>query len=148
MEKYGILDDHMFYNRDLSFAKGIMRMTKGRGVDVVLNSLAGEALRETWHCIATFGRFIKWGKKDMVGNTGLDMALFLRNVTFSSVNLYGIYEHIIPLASRIFENVMSLMRQGIIQAVQPITIDKYSQMEDAFRFMQAGKHVGKVIGIV
>lgn len=145
IEQYGIPDDHIFYSRDLSFAKGIMRMTNGRGVDVVLNSLAGEALRETWHCIAMFGRFIELGKKDMVGNTGLDMAPFLRNVTFSSVNLYGMYSHNISLASKIFEEVMSLMRQGIIRVVTPIKIYGYSQMEDAFRFMQAGKHVGKIV---
>lgn len=145
VEQYGIPEDHIFNSRDLSFSKGIMRMTKGRGVDVVLNSLVGEALRETWHCIAMFGRFIELGKKDMVGNTGLDMAPFLRNVTFSSVNLYGIYRHNIPLASKIFDEVMSLMRQGIIRVVKPIKIYNYSEMEDAFRFMQAGKHVGKIV---
>ena len=120
-----------------------MRMTKGRGVDVVLNSLAGEALRETWYCIAMFGRFIELRKKDMAGNTGLDMAPFLRNVTFSSVNLYEMYRYNILLASKIFEEVMSLMRQGIIRVVTPIMIYKYSEIEDAFRSMQAGKHVGK-----
>lgn len=145
IEQYGIPDDHIFYSHDLGFVKGIMRMTDGRGVDVVLNSLAGEALRETWHCIAMFGRFVELGKKDMVGNTGLDMAPFLRNVTFSSVNLYGIYRQNILLASKIFEEVMSLMRQGIIREVTPIKIYKFSEMEDAFRFMQAGKHVGKIV---
>ncbi len=59
------------------------------------------------------------------------MAPFLRNVTFSSVNLYEIYQHDILLASKIFEHVMSLMRQSIVQ-VKPITIYKYSQMKDPF----------------
>ena len=35
-----VAEDHIFYNRDTSFAKGMMRMTKGRGVDDVINSLA------------------------------------------------------------------------------------------------------------
>ena len=120
-------------------------MTNGRRVDVVLNSLSGEALRETWHCIAMFGRFVELGKKDMVGNTGLDMAPFLRNVTFSFVNLYGIYRQKILLTSKIFEEVMSFMCQGIIREVTPIKIYKFSEMEDAFRFMQAGKHAGKIV---
>ena len=51
-DTYGISDDHIFNSRDVSFAKGIKRMTRGQGVDVVLNSLSGEALRQTWHCIA------------------------------------------------------------------------------------------------
>lgn len=65
IDTYGIEADHVFNSRDLSFAKGIKRMTGGRGVDVVLNSLAGEALRQTWHCVAPFGRFIEIGKRDV-----------------------------------------------------------------------------------
>ena len=65
MEHYNIAEDHIFNSRDDSFAKGVMRMTKEKGVDVVLNSLAGEALRKSWHCIARFGRFIEMGQKDI-----------------------------------------------------------------------------------
>lgn len=145
MDTYGIPDDHIFYSRDLSFAKGIMRMTGGKGVDVVLNSLAGEALRQSWHCLAFCGRFIELGKKDIVGNTGLDMEPFMRNVTFSSVNLLGIYRSNIQLAARIFEDVMRLVYQGVAKAVHPITLFDYSQTENAFRFMQTGKHLGKIV---
>lgn len=65
MEKYGIAEDHIFNSRDLSFAEGIKRMTNGKGVDVVLNSLAGEALRQSWLSLAWFGRFVELGKKDI-----------------------------------------------------------------------------------
>ncbi|TKW53678.1 Lovastatin diketide synthase LovF [Colletotrichum tanaceti] len=58
-----------------------------KGVDVVLNSLAGEALRLSWRCIARFGRFVELGQRDIVGNAGLVMAPFLRNVSFHSVNM-------------------------------------------------------------
>ena len=85
-EELGIPSDHVFNSRDLSFTKGVLRLTHGRGVDVVLNSLSGEALRKTWECIATYGRFIEVGKKDILGNSGLDMKPFLTNATFASVN--------------------------------------------------------------
>ena len=52
MDLYGIPEDHIFYSRNTTFAQGIMRTTKGRGVDVVLNSLAGDGLRASWECIA------------------------------------------------------------------------------------------------
>lgn len=48
MATYNIPDDHIFYSRDTSFAQGIKYITKGCGVDVVLNFLAGEELRATW----------------------------------------------------------------------------------------------------
>ena len=45
---YGIPDDNIFSSRNTTFAQGINRMTNGRGVDVVLNSLAGENLHKSW----------------------------------------------------------------------------------------------------
>ncbi|KAF7595519.1 hypothetical protein BBP40_005855 [Aspergillus hancockii] len=69
-EKYGIAEDHIFNSRDTQFAQGVMRMTNNRGVDVVLNSLAGEPLRQSWHCIAWFGRFVEMGQKDIGKHVG------------------------------------------------------------------------------
>lgn len=145
ISQYDIPEDHIFDSRNLSFARGIKRMTQGRGVDVVLNSLAGEALRETWHCLAMFGRFVEIGKKDIVGNTGLDMAPFMNNLSFACVNLVGIYRHNIPLASRLLSDVMDLVHQGVIRPITPITVYPYSQIESAFKLMQLGKHVGKIV---
>lgn len=76
MTQYGIPEDHIFSSRDTSFAKGIMRATSGKGVDAVLNSLAGEALRLSWHCLAKFGRFLEIGKADLFANTGTRLFWF------------------------------------------------------------------------
>ena len=65
VDHFGIDEDHIFNSRDDSFVSGVMRMTNDKGVNVVLNSLAGEALRRSWHCIAWFGRFVEMGKKDI-----------------------------------------------------------------------------------
>ena len=83
----GVAADHTLNSRDLSFAKGIMRITNGKGVDVVLNSQCGEGLRKTLECTAMFGRFIELGQKEILSNSGLEMSHFLRNITFSSINL-------------------------------------------------------------
>jgi hypothetical protein len=45
MDEYGIPDDHIFSSRDLTFVKGVMRMTNNKGVDLVLNSLSGEVCK-------------------------------------------------------------------------------------------------------
>ena len=55
MSKYNLPEDHILYSRDVSFAEGIMRLTNGQGVDVVLNSLSGEKLIASWECIAQVG---------------------------------------------------------------------------------------------
>lgn len=87
MKKLGIEDDHILNSRDLSFARGIKRMTSGQGVDVIINNLTGEAQRQTWACISQSGRFMQLGKQDALANTGLEMRHFLANASFSSVNV-------------------------------------------------------------
>lgn len=145
MEHYDIAEDHIFNSRDLSFAEGVMRMTGGRGVDVVLNSLAGEALRRSWLCLAWFGRFVELGKKDITGNTGLDMGPFLKNVSFHSVNVIGTLRESIPRASQLFEKTMAFIHSKHCQPVLPINVMSYSQIEEGFRLLQSGKHIGKVV---
>jgi len=49
-------------------------MTNQTGVDVVLNSLAGEALLQSSLRIAQFGRLIEVGKRHIVDTTDIDMA--------------------------------------------------------------------------
>ncbi|KFY87076.1 hypothetical protein V500_07196 [Pseudogymnoascus sp. VKM F-4518 (FW-2643)] len=76
MELFGIPSERIFSSRDVSFEAGIKRVTGGRGVDVVLNSLAGESLRASWRCVAPFGRFVELGKRDIEAGGRLDMGPF------------------------------------------------------------------------
>ena len=87
MKACGIKEDQIFNSRDLSFTKGISRMTNGQGVDVIINTLTGEALRQTWACISPFGRFVELGKKDVLANNKLEMKHFSANASFSLVNI-------------------------------------------------------------
>ncbi|KAL9110360.1 MAG: hypothetical protein Q9227_005091 [Pyrenula ochraceoflavens] len=145
IEHFGIDENCIFNSRDESFVSGVMRMTDNKGVDVVLNSLAGEALRRSWHCIAWFGRFVEMGKKDIVSNTGLEMAPFMRNVSFQSVNLVGLIRHDLSKCAEVFQNVMRLLHEGIVKPIDPTTSRPMSELEDAFRLMQTGKHMGKIV---
>lgn len=88
MQRYGIEESHIFNSRDLTFAKGIMRQTKGEGIDVVLNSMHGEGLLESWNCLADFGRFVEIGKRDVFQNAGLEMKNFSRNVIINCFTFY------------------------------------------------------------
>lgn len=55
MEKYGVQPSHIFNSRDGNFVKAVQRVTNGRGVDCVLNSLSGELLRMPWEWRSTQG---------------------------------------------------------------------------------------------
>lgn len=99
-EEHGIPDDHIFSSRDTSFSNGIMTLTKGRGVDVILNSLTGDLLHETWRCIATFGRFVEIGKRDVLAQGKLSMRWFLRSTSFSSMDLGELWLEKHPLLTK------------------------------------------------
>ncbi|EEU43720.1 uncharacterized protein NECHADRAFT_106259 [Fusarium vanettenii 77-13-4] len=141
---YGLLPSNILNSRDLSFKRGVLRLTENRGVDVVLNSLAGEALRQSWLCVAPFGRFIELGKRDMYDNTDLDMLPFATNITFSGVDLLMINNDYPLRFQQIMRNVVSLMNKGVAQPL-PLTRFSLENITAAFRTMQSGKHMGKLV---
>lgn len=145
MTQYSIPEDHIFYSRDTSFARGIRRVTDGQGVDVVVNSLAGELLRETWECLAPFGRFIEIGKADIIKNTHLDMLPFEQNVTFASVDLTKVAQRKPAIMRHLLDQTYQLMAKGTISPVLPLTTYRISELETAFRTLQTGKAMGKIV---
>ena len=143
-DEYGVPDDHILNSRDLSFVKCIKRMTGGRGVDVVLNSLSGEALRQTWHCIAPFGTFVEIGIKDILDNTELDMRPFLQDATYTFFNLNHIERDRPEVMAKIIAGAFDFQERGITRPITPLKTYPIAEVENAFRLMQAGKHIGKV----
>lgn len=87
MNTYHIAEECIFSSRETTFQRGIKLATNGRGVDVVLNSLADDVLRASWNCLAPFGRFVEIGRKDFIQNSRLEMENFLNLVTFSALYL-------------------------------------------------------------
>lgn len=147
MERYNIQEDHVFFSRNTSFAQGVKRMTNYRGVDVILNSLAGESLRQSFECIAPLGRFIEIGKKDMHTGESLSMSPFLKSVTFASVDLSVVADHAPALIAELMKTVISLgsTEPAKIHPPWPLNNFKVSQVEEAFRYLQTGKNVGKAV---
>ena len=90
IDAFGLPRNRIFNSRDLSFVKGLMDETDGRGVDLALNSLSGDLLHATWHCVAEFGKMIEIGKRDFLGSGKLDMDVFLANRSYCSLQLDAI----------------------------------------------------------
>ncbi|KAJ4402716.1 hypothetical protein N0V82_010748 [Gnomoniopsis sp. IMI 355080] len=145
MEKFGIPKDHIFYSRDSSFAKGIMRVTSGKGVDVVLNSLSGDGLRASWECVAPYGRFVEIGKADIRANSPLPMAGFAKNVSFTAVDLHDVCQTNRKLIRGLPQKVVQLLFEGKIQAPTPRHDFRVSEVEKAFRLMQSGANAGRIV---
>jgi len=145
MNKYGVPADHIFNSRDTSFAAGILAATNGRGVDVVLNSLAGPLLQESFNVLAPFGRFVEIGKRDLELNSTLEMSPFSRNTSFSAIDLLATTRHQGRDVHRVLAEIAKLVEDKILTPVHPITAYPIADIAKAFRLLQTGKHMGKVV---
>lgn len=142
---FGLPRSHILNSRSLNFGHELMRLTKSKGVDVIINSLAGDALRESWRCLAMFGRFIELGKRDAVENAKLDMAPFERSASFISVGWDHFGYHRPDFVGSVLKEIMELFANGILTPLEPITTFPISAIELAFRFMASGNHMGKIV---
>lgn len=145
IDVYNIPEDHIFNSRDTSFEASIKHRTAGNGVDVVLNSLAGEMLKASLDCLAPFGRFIEIGKKDLIVNTRVEMTKFTNNITFATVDLLLLQAKRPQLTGRVLSEVTGLVFNGVVENIATVNAFPISQVEAAFRLMQSGKSMGKIV---
>lgn len=143
-ENYGIPKDRMFSSRSTIFAAELMKATNGRGVDVCLNSLTGDMLHESWRCIAENGSLIEIGKKDMLDRNSLSMEPFDRNCSYRALDLSR--KSITDETTRkIGVQIMELISQGHIKPLHICTVFPFEETVEAFRYIQRGKQIGKVV---
>ncbi|KAL8718898.1 MAG: hypothetical protein Q9225_004023 [Loekoesia sp. 1 TL-2023] len=143
VDTYGISPDCILSSRDPSFSKGIMSATGVRGVDVVLNSLSGQMLQESWNCVTYLGRFVEIGKRDIQTNKFLQMENFQKAISFAAVDLIQLATYNRSAPAKVMEQVSHLMAQGNTRTIKPITVYPISEVHRAFRTKQAGKTFGE-----
>ncbi|UNI18759.1 putative PKS/NRPS-like protein biosynthetic cluster [Purpureocillium takamizusanense] len=144
-DNYQIPDENIFSSRGLDFSRQILRRTNGHGVDVVLNSLSGEALQKSCSLLRPFGRFVEIGKKDLISNARLEMGFLEKNITFAAVDLALLAKARPAVYQQLFHTVFNLTSQDNVKVLSPIAVSPVSELESSFRLMQAGKHVGKLL---
>src|SRR5579875_1471452 len=79
--------DHVLNSRDLAFADAVREITGGRGVDVVLNSLSGEAMEQSLMVLKPFGRFLELGKSDFYLNRRIHLRPLRQNISYFAINV-------------------------------------------------------------
>ncbi|PLB49359.1 putative polyketide synthase [Aspergillus steynii IBT 23096] len=144
METFGIPRHRIFNSRDVSFQSDVMRETNGVGVDVVLNSLGGPLLHASWECVAQFGKMIELGKRDFLEHGMLRMDLFGGNRSFVGVDLFELAKRPGVIAA-LHDQLLELLQEGKIQPIRPLKVMPASEVEQAFRHMQQGLHMGKIV---
>ncbi|HHL19621.1 MAG TPA: SDR family NAD(P)-dependent oxidoreductase, partial [Thiothrix sp.] len=136
--------DHILDSRSLNYADDIMAITKGEGIDIVLNSLAGEAINRNLAILKPFGRFLELGKRDFYENSKIGLRPFRNNISYFGIDADQLLIQRPALANRLFKEMMGLFNEGILRPL-PYRTFPATHIEDAFRYMQQSKQIGKVI---
>jgi acyl transferase domain-containing protein len=133
---------HVFDSRTLNFADEIMRLTDGRGVDLVLNSLANEFITKSVSVLAENGRFIEIGKRDILSNEEFDR--IRPNAFYAVIDLLQEAKQHQDLIQSLFHQVMPLFESRILRPL-PLRVYPAWEVVDAFRTMAQGRHTGKLV---
>ncbi len=135
--------DYVYDSRSLNFADEVLENT-GNGVDVVLNSLAGEPLKKSLELVKTLGRFVELGKQDITRHNSLDLSPFNKSIQFIALDL----DKITPLRPDFMCEMVNELFQHFLAGelpMLPYQVLKANQLEDAFRKLASGSLIGKVV---
>jgi acyl transferase domain-containing protein/NADPH:quinone reductase-like Zn-dependent oxidoreductase/acyl carrier protein len=142
-EKRALLSDmgiaHVFDSRSLDFSAQILERTGGRGVDIALNSLAGEFIGRTVAALAPGGRFVEIGKTDIW--TAERMAAERPDVKYFPFYLGDLDDGLIR------EMLDSLLADFVSGDLKPLPLRTFALTDAvaAFRHMAQARHIGKIV---
>ncbi|KAJ5787110.1 polyketide synthase [Penicillium paradoxum] len=143
--KYGLAADHIFSCKDASFGAATRAATNGRGVDVVLNSLAGPLLQESFNLVAPLGHFIETGRRDSDENSLLEMRPFSKGISFAAVDIPSLLEHRQLQVHKCLSEVMRLIKAKVMTPVHPIDVYALADIPKTSRLLQGERYLGKAV---
>ncbi len=133
---------HVMDSRSLDFADEIMAITGGRGVDVVLNSLAGEFIAKSIAVLAGDGHFLEIGKTGIW--TAEQFAEVKPNAAYDIVFLADVFQQQPEVVQQMWADLMPLFDQGAFGPL-PHRVFPISSAASAFRYMAQARHIGKIV---
>ncbi len=142
LRKLGI--QHVMDSRSTTFAGEIRRVTKDAGVDLVLNSLAGDAITKGLSTLAPGGRFLEIGKRDIYANTAIGLRPFRNNLSMFVIDMGQVMVEQPDVVQGLLQSIMKRVRAGDLRPLPHQTLP-VSQAATAFRSMMQAKHIGKIV---
>jgi NADPH:quinone reductase-like Zn-dependent oxidoreductase/NADP-dependent 3-hydroxy acid dehydrogenase YdfG/acyl carrier protein len=135
---------HVMDSRSLKFADEIRRITQGKGVDIVLNSLAGDFIPTSLSVLGAYGRFLEIGKIDIYTNSKLGLLPFQDNLSYFAIDLDRLFRQRPEQARTMFSELIQLFMDGKLTPL-PHSDFPLSDLTQAFRYMAQRKNTGKVV---
>ncbi|MEU6719661.1 SDR family NAD(P)-dependent oxidoreductase, partial [Nonomuraea sp. NPDC046802] len=135
----GVNPRHIASSRTIEFADRFLGETAGQGVDVVLNSLAHEYTDATLRLLPRGGRFLELGKIDV-----RDPEAIAASYPGVGYQAFDLAEAGPERIHALLGELLRLFREGVLTP-PPVRAWDVRSAAEAFRFVSAGRHVGKVV---
>jgi NADPH:quinone reductase-like Zn-dependent oxidoreductase/acyl carrier protein len=138
---------HVMDSRNLDFVDEVKAWTDGEGVDVVLNSLAGEYVHASMNLLRPFGRFLELGKRDIYADSKLGLYPFRNNISYFGIDLGQLGRFRRDFLKKLFDRLMTKFATG---ELKPGPVNEYSirDISKGFELMARSSHIGKIVFLV
>jgi acyl transferase domain-containing protein/NADPH:quinone reductase-like Zn-dependent oxidoreductase/acyl carrier protein/SAM-dependent methyltransferase len=134
---------HVMSSRSTAFAEEVLARTNGEGVDIVLNSLAGDMIPKSLSALRRGGRFVEIGKSDVW--TAERVAATKQGIRYSVVDLLSLMaEPDNAVLDPVLDQLLERFADGRLTPL-PRTVFSIDHVVDGFRYMQQARHFGKVV---
>ncbi len=139
VEALGVPAERIASSRSLEFKDAFLGVTGGEGVDVVLDSLAGEFVDASLGLLARGGRFLEMGKADI--RDAEVVAAAHPGVAYRAFDL----QEVPPERVReMLCELLGLFERGVL-CHAPISAFEITRAPDAFRVLRESRHIGKLV---
>jgi polyketide synthase 12 len=139
LRSMGFDDDHIADSRSLEFEDKFRAVTEGRGIDVVLDSLAGEFVDASLRLVAPGGIFLEMGKTDI-----RDPGVVADNHPGVRYRAFDLFEPGRPRMHQYLLELARLFDDGVLRPL-PVTTFDIRRAPVALRYLSQARHVGKVV---
>ncbi|HEX6343055.1 MAG TPA: type I polyketide synthase [Umezawaea sp.] len=135
----GLTEDRIASSRTLDFERSFLAATGGRGVDVVLNCLAGEFIDASLRLLPRGGHFLEMGKTERRDPDAVAAAH-----PGVSYRAYDVRESGLDRTREMFASLVDLFDRGVL-APPPVSVWDVRRAPRAFRHLGEARHIGKVV---
>ncbi|MDL2081924.1 SDR family NAD(P)-dependent oxidoreductase, partial [Streptomyces sp. GXMU-J15] len=132
----GLDDQHIASSRDTDFEAAFLTATDGAGMDVVLDSLAGEFVDASLRLLPRGGRFLEMGKTDIRDPESVPGGVLYR--------AFDLWDAGPDRIGQMLAELVSLFEAGALEPL-PVTCWDVRRAPDAFRYLSQARHIGKVV---
>ncbi|WP_168188293.1 SDR family NAD(P)-dependent oxidoreductase [Hahella sp. CCB-MM4] len=130
--------------RETDFAEQVMEMTAGKGVDIVINTLAGDAIQKGINCLAYGGRYVEIAMTGLRGATSIDLSKMNDNQSFHSIDLRKMLLRGSTAIPGYLDEMSQYLRESRITPTVSQVFD-FEKIKQAYRYLENRENIGKAV---